>query len=358
MKCKYCNAEIEQDALFCPNCGKDLSKFNKCVKCGELLDNETAFCPHCGAEQPRIEEVVEGPANSNKWFWIVGAILLIGVLAGGGYYFMGNRSATSLSAYSQETDSIEEIVDSTIVDIHSTEGINARLNEIFSKGLRMSDEDVVKTFFSEEFRNLYRMVDEVDRNRGEIGFWNGGLWDGRQDDDPNAFEIVRIYTSSPQEADIVVNLIFNLENRHSEAKVSMSLVFENGNWFIDDISDMRYKDQMKDYIKESSSTTYSKTISNGTYSMAGKVSKYSIHMNIEVKGTNVSGYYYYDSQGSGNTVKLSGTINEDGELTLKKFSKDNEETGYFEGVFNGVEYSGKNVNYNRDEDLQFSVSVE
>ena len=134
----------------------------------------------------------------------------------------------------------------------------------------------------------------------------------------------------------------------------MELVFENGSWYIDDIGGNQ-KQSFEEYINSNKENS---TIGNGTYTMIGKVSNYNIHMIIEINGSIVKGYYYYDSQGSGNTVQLSGSIKEKGELTLKKFSKDGEETGYFEGIFNGTEYNGKNVNYNRNEYLPFSVTVE
>lgn len=51
MKCKYCYSEIEEDALFCPYCGKKVETIAKCVKCGETLDDDSAFCPYCGANQ-------------------------------------------------------------------------------------------------------------------------------------------------------------------------------------------------------------------------------------------------------------------------------------------------------------------
>ena len=96
----------------------------------------------------------------------------------------------------------------------------------------------------------------------------------------------------------------------------------------------------------------------GSYSMAGKVSKYGIYMMLDISGSDVDGYYYYDSQGSGNTVKLKGTIDKNGYLKLFKSSAKGEETGYFEGTFDGTTYSGKNVNYDRGESLPFSVSVD
>ena len=90
--------------------------------------------------------------------------------------------------------------------------------------------------------------------------------------------------------------------------------------------------------------------------MTGNVSKYGIHMVLAINGENVIGYYYYDSQGNNNRVTLKGTFT-DQTLKLNKIDKDGNETGYFEGVFDGTSYQGENVNYNRDEALPFSVKV-
>ncbi len=45
--CFYCNAECEDDAELCPECGKDEFSF-KCYNCGEVFDS--GFCPNCGVE--------------------------------------------------------------------------------------------------------------------------------------------------------------------------------------------------------------------------------------------------------------------------------------------------------------------
>ena len=117
MKCKYCNADIEQDAQFCTNCGKDLSKFNRCVKCGELLDSDTVFCPYCGTKQSKKDEVKEQNVqkvlsqesqpetvddtlqsdeeiSSKKWVWIVLSLILLAAIVGGGYYFYDMKTKT------------------------------------------------------------------------------------------------------------------------------------------------------------------------------------------------------------------------------------------------------------------------
>ena len=103
MECKYCNAEIEQDARFCPNCGKDLSKFNKCVKCGELLDKDTDYCSHCGTEQPHYVENY----GTSKWTWVLGIILLFCIVGSVGYYYFNNEDEKISEAPQTESMPVE-----------------------------------------------------------------------------------------------------------------------------------------------------------------------------------------------------------------------------------------------------------
>lgn len=265
MKCKYCNAEVTPNVRFCTSCGADLSKLGKCARCGEFIEKGEPVCPHCGAEQPQI---IQRESGSKNGVWFLLSILLFCAIGGAGYYFFIKDSGNTMHGPQVDTDTIEEIVDSVEMeyDIHSIEGIKARLNEIFSKGLNMPDDAVVSKYFSQEFKQLYSQVEKIDETLDGPGFWNGSIWDGRQDDDPNNFEIVRINISSPTDVYFDVNLIFDDGSIHSENKVSMSLLFENGNWFIDDILDGQYKDQMKEYIERNNSTP-------DYYSFVGKVYK-------------------------------------------------------------------------------------
>ena len=125
MKCKYCNAEIEQDAQFCPNCGKDLSKFSKCVKCGELLDNDTVFCPYCGTEQPHNVVAVEEKTSSKKWIWAVVGVLIAVVIGGGYYYLSQNEGKTTVLAEAVDSDSIA-VVDTIENDPLAVEAAESR----------------------------------------------------------------------------------------------------------------------------------------------------------------------------------------------------------------------------------------
>lgn len=139
MKCAKCNADIEQDAQFCPYCGNAVNYGRQCVKCGEPLDDDSDFCPYCGTKQSNTitesveievpsqiqkaknSEIVENdlvdtkPCEKNNgskiWIYIIAAILLLGIL-GGSYYLMSNKSESPSIA--QKTDSIAEVKDSVM----------------------------------------------------------------------------------------------------------------------------------------------------------------------------------------------------------------------------------------------------
>ncbi len=50
MICCTCGNEIQEEAKFCPNCGKAVVREKKCVKCGTILAPEQKFCPQCGTK--------------------------------------------------------------------------------------------------------------------------------------------------------------------------------------------------------------------------------------------------------------------------------------------------------------------
>ncbi len=303
MRCKYCNTEVKVGMKFCPKCGKELFQLVTCNHCGAQIKAGLPFCPNCGARQneqiaeprpitevapdvilqekmaeehvqeehvqeinepddvtatkPSVSEIeptlsYEDDQGSKKWLWIVGVIILLGILGGGGYYFMSNKVG-GLS-YVVETDSLAEIVDSLSSDAQSVEGAKQRLEDILTKAFKMQDDDVVHTYFSKEYQELYDKVSEIDNTvyAGEIGFWNGNIWDGGQDGNPNSAEISQISSSSDTYANAQVKFIHQEGEYKSENIQSMDLVFENGDWYIDDVD--ANKQRMITYLKEDSSS--------------------------------------------------------------------------------------------------------
>lgn len=70
MKCPNCQAEINDSAKFCPECGQKVNEKRICSRCGTELSATSKFCPECGtpyeakANTPvhvEAEEVAEAP---------------------------------------------------------------------------------------------------------------------------------------------------------------------------------------------------------------------------------------------------------------------------------------------------------
>lgn len=354
MKCKYCNAEIEQDAQFCTNCGKDLSKFKRCVSCGELLDRDTEFCPFCGTKQTSEEQnqpkgmaeplQLEEKKGSKKWIWFAVALILLALIGGCGYWFYSQDSNQMIAVV--DTDSIES-VDSTMVetDIHSIDGITERLYEIYINGFKMGDEEAVNKYYSEEFRALYKKVDEIDRNSGEIGFWEGNIWDGGQDGNPTDAEILNVEKTSPTTASFVANIQYHEGDYHSANKLSMSAVFENGNWFIDENNDMRFKERMKQYIKDNGSSENISLV-NKVYKGSGNDGGVSIDMTITFheggKCTCVSDWY----QAYSTPKSINGTYEVKNDKVIVR-CKDNDGSEY--NLDFNIKSNGRNLVFNHSD---------
>lgn len=73
MKCQYCNHEIPNDSVFCPECGKEQSISEAvqafCPECGTPLDEGSAFCPECGAPcaaEPAPQNTASSDINFGK----------------------------------------------------------------------------------------------------------------------------------------------------------------------------------------------------------------------------------------------------------------------------------------------------
>jgi predicted amidophosphoribosyltransferase len=51
MKCKECDNELGDDAMFCGKCGKPISSSSNkitCKECGRQIDSNLEYCPKCG----------------------------------------------------------------------------------------------------------------------------------------------------------------------------------------------------------------------------------------------------------------------------------------------------------------------
>lgn len=432
MKCRFCNSDIESDALFCPYCGKDLSKSDKCVNCGKTIENDMVFCPHCGTKQPRenpttqanedfstieVKECIccgesieadsvfcpfcgksqsmekttneeqeiiqdikkpqedvariiqdenisvsEPPKNdladtlepyesersSKKWLWILGVILLLCIIGGGWYYFKGEHfGSEAMAPIEEEVDSIAELKDSTDVNLNDympTSELD--FLEQFYKG-EYEDYGFIKKNVTANVLNKLRSDYDYDECEKCLATWVFTSYPAGGDMNLEEGPIIHpTETEGKYKLDFKYSFYNGEEKGYETRSVILSVTQIDGKYYI---SNYEFED---DSAEDNTSPIGNEAIA--TITMAGKVSEYAIHMVLDVNGADVDGYYFYDSQGSNNKVTLKGVIN-DGRLKLEKKDKDGNETGYFEGHFDGTIYQGDNVNYSRDEKLPFTV---
>lgn len=165
-ECPNCKAVLEDDDLFCGECGTKLetekveaqseeqttSEGKKCIHCGELIEADSMFCPFCGKQQVVEEEKPEEPQQesveiepeqskesepvaspqpeqvqpeeeptieeeekkkSKAWLWILLVLLIAG---GAGWYFLSGNNYGS-----EGTDPVEEVVDSGVEESDNEE---------------------------------------------------------------------------------------------------------------------------------------------------------------------------------------------------------------------------------------------
>lgn len=104
MKCQFCNNEIPNDSLFCPECGQKLNvsilEPNSCSICGTPLENDAMFCPECGTPCTPVQAVSNAPSIPTKKgkapviiITIIGAVILIAVLIAATLVFVPKTSA-------------------------------------------------------------------------------------------------------------------------------------------------------------------------------------------------------------------------------------------------------------------------
>lgn len=118
MKCPYCNAEIEDNSLFCGICGKKLPANQFCVKCGNKRNGIEKFCPKCGtpydSSQEPTDDSKKGTGHNSKSkssLWIATVIGLIIVLLGGCIWYFTLRKDYSLEGLAKAVQKYEGILD-------------------------------------------------------------------------------------------------------------------------------------------------------------------------------------------------------------------------------------------------------
>ncbi len=186
--------------------------------------------------------------KNNNYFLIGGIIIAIVIL---GAILSKSNSGTDQSDNEIAVDSIVE-ADSIIMDKNSPKYIKSYLEDMLNKAIKLPDERAVETYFTSDFRNLFKDVenfDEANIEPGDIGFWDFNMWTGGQDGDLDSVAVLEIqdYRNKKSATAIVQFIVKFGKYDESKSSTDFKLLFENDEWRIDDFNN--YKWRFKDYLE-------------------------------------------------------------------------------------------------------------
>ena len=173
-ECINCKAILEDDELFCHECGTRQEEIaevqnnesqepqgKKCIHCGEEIEEDCTFCPFCGKSQTAdnaeeldthseesipeeksnpqetIIQTLTGIFADNKKRILLIVIILFVVFIIGGFYHWNNNNRHSITSETQETPK-EEKKEATIINDLSIKQ-NKHHNDL------ISFDDIIKT---------------------------------------------------------------------------------------------------------------------------------------------------------------------------------------------------------------------
>ena len=166
--CIYCGAPLDDDSLYCANCGKKIESIVKmCPNCGSVLLDNSIFCTKCGTKldkqecghrasfqidtasnSPQEEEEVIydwEEKKDRKWWYIIGGILAIVLLAFGWYgykHYLVKPNIENLELSFDEDSLFVERVNNWN-ELHNNKGFDNNVNipyaeSVFYYGSEMS----------------------------------------------------------------------------------------------------------------------------------------------------------------------------------------------------------------------------
>ncbi len=107
--------------------------------------------------------------------------------------------------------------------------------------------------------------------------------------------------------------------------------------------------------QQTTTTNSTTTIPDFTKSFEGTINdKYGIIMTLTKSTKNLNGTYTYKSQGT--AIKISGTIDDNGNLTLNEFNENGNMTGIFKGQLSSYNIIGQWTKPDGSKTMPFSIS--
>lgn len=116
-KCPYCGNQMEDDNLFCTECGKPVPQGNVCPHCGASVNKSDSFCQNCGKKieddpsgsvsEPALSHVEDRKTDKSKRI-ILFALIAIAVIVV--LFFCGRYGYKVYSDYIKEKEARELFV--------------------------------------------------------------------------------------------------------------------------------------------------------------------------------------------------------------------------------------------------------
>ena len=194
----------------------------KCIKCDSEIKQDAQFCPFCGAKQSVSSETKSTHISSSKMMlWALFVVLGLGCVIGA-YYTLSSKGREALSANKEISNGDKEL----------PQRLMAIYNDVFN-GQGGGDND--EKYCSESYKSLISQFNEAYENstlEGEMLGPECDHWTASQDAIKSTMEIIEVNKTSATNAIAKIHVDNGFEDSGSD--IEIKLVFENGDWFIDD----------------------------------------------------------------------------------------------------------------------------
>ncbi|WP_407374400.1 zinc ribbon domain-containing protein [Methanobrevibacter sp.] len=203
--CKNCGAPLNENAQFCPDCGREVEHKRKhthkfCPNCGEKIDYDENFCRHCGAQIKAPQPVRQSVLEKHKTPILIATVIII-ITA---FSLIAITSLSPIGGQNVEVDTIGfNIPEDFILDPDSEIDTEQYGIHTSSKVWNKSDDYIqIDVIYSEKYDiNETDVLNDLDgKDKNMMGY------DGKYDNTGGVYEfsfvednkLCSIYTNNPE----------------------------------------------------------------------------------------------------------------------------------------------------------------
>jgi len=383
-RCYNCDTILEDDELFCHECGakqeiedvevklEEQSVEEKfCVHCGKAIEPDSLFCPYCGKpqeeeetksgepqpkaeetepdlekpqkekpnvkeelkaeESPKEEPKAEGEPVYNKeekkksksWIWILLVLLIVGI-GGSGWYFFSKRSSSTEIMSDSENENVKADLEKKIEDA------TAFVKEFYS---HFQDETYLYNHLTRSALNRLRRDYPYNCEEGDcLATWVFLALPHGVDMELEEGPVIPRHLLC---FDVAFKYSYMLDGQkqYEDRSIRLYVIKEDG---IYKIFSYNYNGDTKAPRHDEDKVI--NEIPEGKYNL----SLADMHMFIEVRDSMVKGYYYFQAgSSSGGGAHFSGKADNGLKLHLNQWDAGGKDLGYIDGTFDGKTFKGE-----------------